>query len=50
MAGQTSLVKRVAAGKLQTGTSEKGKGMVVMTTDMNHSMPVVHTANDTEIE
>ena len=47
--GKVSLMKRVAAGELYVGQSDKGKGLVVMTTDLYHQMSVVHTKEDQKI-
>ena len=49
MAGKMTLIKRVSAGKIHVGPSYKGKGIVVMSTDMYHEMSVTHTEGDLKV-
>ena len=49
MAGKASLTKRVAAGEIYIGESDKGKGLVVMSPETYHQMSKVHTEGDREI-
>ena len=48
--GKASLLKRVAGGEIHVSQADKGKGIVVMSTDMYHNMSVVHTAGDSKID
>ena len=48
--GKTSLLKRVSAGELYIGPSDKGKGVCVMSVEMYDKMSIVHTEGDTEVD
>ena len=49
IAGKVSLLKRVNAGEIHVSPSDKGKGMVVMPTEMFHKMCSSHLKDDTKV-
>ena len=48
--GKASLLKRVSKGEIHISPSDKGKVLVVMSTDLYHEMSVVHTLGDKKVE
>ena len=48
--GKASLLKRVSKGEIHISPSNKGKGLVVMSTDLYHDMSVVHTLGDKKVD
>ena len=50
LSGRTSLMKRVAAGELIIGPSDKGKKIVIMDMETYYEMSSVHTTQDQEVD
>ena len=42
--------KRVNSGEIHVSPSDKGKGLVVMSTEMYHKMSVAHFVADKKVE
>ena len=49
LGGRKSLLKRVSAGEIHIGPSDKGKGSVAMDMDTYYNMSIIHTSQDQEI-
>ena len=47
--GKMSLIKRVSAGEIYIGPSDKGKGVVVISNDIYDKMSLVHTEGDEKV-